>query len=399
MEAKDNSELIVVLADESAHWRIAGLPQLERLVLAVNEFAGLINATKRIEVVIFWRPDIVSGARWLPNDARMQRVRTTESLSSLQPGLDVRIINTRLFVTRQGMKEFPPVLPPVQLDQPIADSPEVWTALYQNCEEFYRNNSPGNADRAWKYLEGTADIPGSEKTFLRQSGKAQDGIVSKFVNRPISRALSRFLLRYSVSPKMWTYSIFALAIVGTFLLARGTRPGFILGAISFQIFSTLDGCDGEIARAKYLESERGARLDAFCDLLGNLLFVFGISVGVCRYYSQSSIGWIYLVEGFCALLLMAWRHLPPAIALFVLRSAIVQDHPLVRSAAEKLFGAAIEQFLLDVTKRDVVFFAFMLLALVGQFVLILHILFVYALGGALLLLKGRADQRSSAVAC
>ncbi len=76
----------VILADESAEWKIAGLRQLDRLVLALNEFAGSIGSAVTLQVVIFWRPNIPSGARWLPNDPRTKRLRMTEALSSLQPG-------------------------------------------------------------------------------------------------------------------------------------------------------------------------------------------------------------------------------------------------------------------------------------------------------------------------
>ena len=95
----------VILADESAEWKIAGLRQLDRLVLALNEFAGSIGSAVTLQVVIFWRPNIPSGARWLPNDPRTKRLRMTEALSSLQPG--AHILSTRLFVDRNGLAAVP----------------------------------------------------------------------------------------------------------------------------------------------------------------------------------------------------------------------------------------------------------------------------------------------------
>jgi CDP-L-myo-inositol myo-inositolphosphotransferase len=52
--------------------------------------------------------------------------------------------------------------------------------------------------------------------------------------------------------------------------------------VLFQIFSILDGCDGEIARAKFMESERGRRLDDLFDVLSNILLVLGLGFGL-RY--------------------------------------------------------------------------------------------------------------------
>jgi len=66
---------------------------------------------------------------------------------------------------------------------------------------------------------------------------------------------------------------FALALWLFVFLVRGDYTGFLAGTALFQLINILDGCDGEIARAKYLDSERGRRLDAFCDFVANLIFV------------------------------------------------------------------------------------------------------------------------------
>ena len=54
----------------------------------------------------------------------------------------------------------------------------------------------------------------------------------------------------------------------------------IAGLIAFKFYSILDGCDGEIARAKYLESPRGRALDTWCDTVGNLLMVLSLGYGL-----------------------------------------------------------------------------------------------------------------------
>ena len=61
-----NFDHVVVLADESADWKIAGLRQLERLVLALDELATSISSQRKIDIFIFWRPDIVAPKRWRP---------------------------------------------------------------------------------------------------------------------------------------------------------------------------------------------------------------------------------------------------------------------------------------------------------------------------------------------
>ena len=91
--------------------------------------------------------------------------------------------------------------------------------------------------------------------------KPQDGFVSRFLNRPISRRITAFLLKFPIHPNGWTVSIFVLPLIAGTFLVRGDYASVVIGAAIFQVFSILDGCDGEIARAKNLESKFGERLD------------------------------------------------------------------------------------------------------------------------------------------
>jgi Phosphatidylglycerophosphate synthase len=49
------------------------------------------------------------------------------------------------------------------------------------------------------------------------------------------------------------------------------------------VFSILDGCDGEIARARNLESKFGERLDNVCDFLGSLIYVVALGTGLHHF--------------------------------------------------------------------------------------------------------------------
>ena len=72
---------VIILADESASWEIAGLRQLDRLALALDEFARSISSQRKIEIVIFWRPSIAAAQRWQPNDPRLTRCQFVDGLS------------------------------------------------------------------------------------------------------------------------------------------------------------------------------------------------------------------------------------------------------------------------------------------------------------------------------
>src|SRR4030095_11735134 len=113
--------------------------------------------------------------------------------------------------------------------------------------------------------------------------KPQDGFVSRFLNRPISSQITRVLVRFPIHPSAFPASIFVLPLVAAVFLVRGDYLSVLLGAAIFQVFSILDGCDGEIARAKNLESKFGERLDNVCDFLGSLIYVLALGVGLQRF--------------------------------------------------------------------------------------------------------------------
>src|SRR6185369_15273757 len=112
--------------------------------------------------------------------------------------------------------------------------------------------------------------------------KPQDGFVSRFLNRPISSRITRLVVKFPIHPSAFTASIFVLPVAAGVFLLRGDYLSVVIGAAIFQVFSILDGCDGEIARAKNLESKFGERLDYFCDFAASLVYVISLGLGLHR---------------------------------------------------------------------------------------------------------------------
>ncbi len=200
--------------------------------------------------------------------------------------------------------------------------------------------------------------------------KPQDGFVSRFLNRPISRRITRFLLKFPIHPNWWTISIFVLPLIACVFLVRGDYVSIVIGAAIFQAFSILDGCDGEIARAKNLESKFGERLDTFCDFLASLLYVLALGRGLH-----------HLSEGIvCAALITAneWLLRGGKNGIWVASSALhesfyVRHHGMIGHSGLLNLGERFVWWLFQLTKRDMAVFVFLILALLGLADWILHL--------------------------
>ena len=89
--------------------------------------------------------------------------------------------------------------------------------------------------------------------------------MSRHFERRISLAVTRRLAWTSITPNAMTLVSLAVGLSSApFFLSA--RPAWqLLGALIFLTHSILDGCDGELARLKFLESPRGAMLDFWGD--------------------------------------------------------------------------------------------------------------------------------------
>lgn len=118
---------------------------------------------------------------------------------------------------------------------------------------------------------------------LRDTGKPTDGVVSRWLNRPISRRLSGwFLLIPSMRPTHATVGTAALAAIMFGTLVGGGHPGLIAGALLFHGASVFDGVDGEIARVTFRTSRKGAALDSAIDMATNVAAILGLAINLAQ---------------------------------------------------------------------------------------------------------------------
>ena len=385
---------VIILADESANWEIAGLRQLDRLALAMDEFAHSISSQRKIEIVIFWQPEIPMAERWQPNHPRLTRCQFVEGLSV---GANQRLLNTRMAVRRRGVEQLLHDAVCLESEPGLEDESAVWRKLWQRIEDSWVHRI---ADR-WQYVTNPAQIPSVERWLLRGSGKSRDGFVSRYLNRPISRTVSQFLLKTSMTPNAWTILITIFPLIGFLFMIHGSYAGFVIGTALFNLHSILDGCDGEIARAKYLDSEKGPGIDAIGDLISLLLFSLGLGIGLSRSVQlQPIMQWVFLIEGVLTAVFSAVRLVPDHVIDLLRRgpAAVVstQNDERLGRASAGIFGDRFTRWAFELTKRDVVFFGFLIGTVLGLAPWILHLLFVYTLVTWVLSLQGRTERRISA---
>ena len=395
-----NLRRVLILADESADWIVAGLRQLERLALAIDEFAVDNGETSPVLVCIFWRPDLDQSQHWIPANPRLTHLAFSADADTQPYDL---VLSTRLFLYRKAVRvlcsegctsarptsaeDAPYEVRDVQ--KPVPPSKEAPWEKYLRITKSREPVRPG----AWEYITNGNEIDRIEREFLRSSGKSQDGFVSRYLNRPVSRAITRLLLRFPATPNGWTWLISPIPVVAAFVLARGTYWSFFWGLVLYHVFSVLDGCDGEIARAKFMESDRGRRLDEFFDVLSNVLLVLGLGVGLSRHAR------FYWIEGIlvAALIIVNEWYLAsrtPAVVVESDRDSLggtlyPRHRELVTRSGLLVFGDKFASILIQLTKRDVAVLFFLALAAVGLPSLILHLLFVVTVVTLGLALKSR----------
>lgn len=196
------------------------------------------------------------------------------------------------------------------------------------------------------------------QTILKATGKVSDGLVSRFVNRPISRFVSGYcLLLPGVTPAHGTMAALLIGVAMTGFLFFGGSSGIVIGGVLFQLASVIDGVDGEIARATFRSSQFGAKLDTLCDAATNLAFVGGLTFNLWQRGETLAglhglVGMGLLAVG---LTLLAWRSLAEGKGF---------NFDLLKNEFRKR-PSRLQNILASVTSRDVYALVFALLAVVG----------------------------------
>jgi phosphatidylglycerophosphate synthase len=124
----------------------------------------------------------------------------------------------------------------------------------------------------------------SAMAILRGTAKPGDGLVSRYLNRPISQRVSWAMLAIpGTRPIHATIASAVFAFILFWGMLLGGKTGLILGGILFQAASVIDGVDGEMARATFRATDFGKSLDSAIDMATNFLFVLALTLHLGRH--------------------------------------------------------------------------------------------------------------------
>ncbi|MFV1977211.1 MAG: CDP-alcohol phosphatidyltransferase family protein, partial [Candidatus Scalindua sp.] len=137
----------------------------------------------------------------------------------------------------------------------------------------------------WIDVDDERAFQKAERLLCSRLIKPADGLISRYINRKFStRIFTPLLLKIykGITPNQASVLSFVVGLISSLCFFLGHA---ITGALMIQISSILDGCDGEIARLKYMQSSFGDFVDAILDRYADGLIMSGMF-----YYSLTEIG-------------------------------------------------------------------------------------------------------------
>ena len=135
-------------------------------------------------------------------------------------------------------------------------------------------------DHMWQDIDTLQQAKEGEKKLLASLGKSDDGLISRKLNRPVSKAASRLLAKTRVTPNQVTFFNMLLGLASGVVASLGGYLPFLTSAVLIQLNSIFDGTDGELARLKFQSSQRGQWFDTFADNVVYVAYLLGITMGV-----------------------------------------------------------------------------------------------------------------------
>jgi len=147
----------------------------------------------------------------------------------------------------------------------------------------------------WQDVDTPETIGHATKLLFASLTKSIDGPVSKHINRRCSKVITRMVMNTGITPNHMTTVGLIIGLAASVVTAMTSSSSMwllALGGILYQLSSMLDGCDGEIARLKFMHSDTGEWYDTVSDDVINLCYQ--VSVGYALFNVTGNSIWLQI---------------------------------------------------------------------------------------------------------
>ena len=166
------------------------------------------------------------------------------------------------------------LITPVPIETVASEPPLSMAMLEENQAENFINVPWNLIEGISVYSPETAAL--AEMKLVRNSGKSNDGIFSRF-NRRLCWSTVRLLARTHVKPNSVSFAGLLICILAAFGFSAGHWSAYVAGSLLFFIAGLCDEMDGMLARLTFRESAFGCWLESFTDYAGYLLVFAGMT--------------------------------------------------------------------------------------------------------------------------
>jgi len=229
----------------------------------------------------------------------------------------------------------------------------------------------------WQRVTSEEDRCIAERKLDRWLVKPTDGMYARF-NRRISIPISRQLIKFPITANMVSLFTLGVGFFSAVFFALGGYWNTLLGAFLCLFASILDGCDGEVARLKLLESDFGCWLETVCDYLFYFFLLVGMTIGQWRSSGSEAYllwGGLLLLGAVASFLAVGWQRHRLAAGRPEQLLRIWHNHAETRSSNLFLYAARHLEFMV---RRCFFPYALLVFALLN----IMNVAFVLSVIGA-----------------
>jgi len=202
------------------------------------------------------------------------------------------------------------------------------------------------------------DVSHVEKRLYLGLIKVTDSFISRHVHRKISQAITRRLITTSITPNQMSLISIGVGLGGGYFLSFPNNSLQAFGSVLFLLHSILDGCDGELARLKYMESRWGGLLDYWGDNIVHSAVFFGIGLAWKEATGLRIALW-------CSGFAIAGGLLSAGLVYSMTMKSKKNEGPLYTSVSSKAIKSRAEKIADYLSRRDFIYLV-LILAIFGK---------------------------------